>query len=417
MMGKPFRDGLHQVLQLLLRPLSCFLLLLLLHGAFVVVAGVRSGSDTPKYVQWSDRLISLGFDYIAYLRGFSYSVPPVTYVSFVTLVAGCRMIAGEHWGTLLVLINLLCTSAAGALLVRQLFERTGSRLAAFAALLFYAAAFDIFNWARYVLSDIVFFFVAFMCLVLLLRPSGSSRDRSLPSVAAAVVMILLALTVRPVGFLLLALIPAKMYLEYRRRRPHFLRDAAVVSVGAALLMATALVHAHFAQNPSEWPFEALKRSVEYDAMIYARGEVVNARLETYHARPESLGDYLAITGDRALHYFAFTAEDFSALHSVVSGAFYLPLYVGAIAALLSLLHPRTRARMSEEHRDAMLLHLWMIVLFTVFHALVQVDFDWRYRLPIMPSLIFLAASAVAVGRAKVSRTGASGELEIVSSTP
>jgi hypothetical protein len=36
-----------------------------------------------------------------------------------------------------------------------------------------------------------------------------------------------------------------------------------------------------------------------------------------------------------------------------------------------------------------------LLSYAIFHALVQVDFDWRYRIPILPHLILLAAGGLA----------------------
>ncbi len=34
-----------------------------------------------------------------------------------------------------------------------------------------------------------------------------------------------------------------------------------------------------------------------------------------------------------------------------------------------------------------------VLSFTVLHAMLQIDFDWRYRVPIIPCLLMLAAIA------------------------
>jgi hypothetical protein len=45
-----------------------------------------------------------------------------------------------------------------------------------------------------------------------------------------------------------------------------------------------------------------------------------------------------------------------------------------------------------------------VLAYAVFHGLVQVDFDWRYRLPVIPHLILLAAGGIAVlGRGAAAR--------------
>jgi hypothetical protein len=49
-----------------------------------------------------------------------------------------------------------------------------------------------------------------------------------------------------------------------------------------------------------------------------------------------------------------------------------------------------------------------VLITALFHGLLQVDFDWRYRLPVLPQMILLAAGGVAVLRRR--RTGSRGPL-------
>ncbi len=396
-MSTELRDGSRtlRALENLFRPRYCFLLLFVLHGMFILLTGIRIGGDTGKYIEWADRLIALRFDYWSYLNGFSYSVPPVTYVGFVSVVALCKLVAGNAWGAMLVVINLISTSAVGAFLVSQVHVRTRSALSAAAALLFYLFAFDIILWACYLVSDAVFLSVSFFVLVLLLPPAKMSGRAATRRRFMALMLVVAAVTFRPVGIVLAGLLPLKMYLDHRRALPNRRRDLSMLCVVVLLVATAVLVHAWFVSRPETWPFAALKRSVEYDAMIYQRGEIVNARPETNHAPPEVLTDYLAINADRFLHYFAFTAKDFSFRHSAASSLYYVPLYL-LVLTTFAFMFSRGRKWMSKDLRDALVLHAGMILLFVIFHALVQIDYDWRYRLPVMPSLIFIASTAPAL---------------------
>jgi hypothetical protein len=56
---------------------------------------------------------------------------------------------------------------------------------------------------------------------------------------------------------------------------------------------------------------------------------------------------------------------------------------------------RGRTGFGAGERKVFLAAFGAILSYAVFHGLVQVDFDWRYRTPILPHLILLAAGGLA----------------------
>ena len=63
----------------------------------------------------------------------------------------------------------------------------------------------------------------------------------------------------------------------------------------------------------------------------------------------------------------------------------MPAYGLSAAALANY------RRLTERQQVAAWLLALLMVLVTVFHALMQIDYDHRYRLPLLPALIILAA--------------------------
>jgi hypothetical protein len=126
---------------------------------------------------------------------------------------------------------------------------------------------------------------------------------------------------------------------------------------------------------------------------YALGEVVSGRLETYHDPPHAIIDYVAISVDRFVHFFAIGAHDFSAAHWAVELVFFLPAY--GLAGWFVVALWRGRTMLQPRERKVLLAAMGAILSYAVFHGLVQVDFDWRYRIPIVPHLILLAAAGAA----------------------
>jgi hypothetical protein len=65
--------------------------------------------------------------------------------------------------------------------------------------------------------------------------------------------------------------------------------------------------------------------------------------------------------------------------------FFVPAYALSAAALVNL------RRLTPWQQRAATLLVFFAMALTVFHAMMQIDYDHRYRLPMLPALIMLAA--------------------------
>jgi hypothetical protein len=181
----------------------------------------------------------------------------------------------------------------------------------------------------------------------------------------------------------------------------FLSRTANIRIGRGVLLAilftgiliAAVTFAWFIQDPGRWPMDTLSSAFRSVASEYALGEVVSARPETYHAPPRALVDYLFISADRFIHFFAIGAAGYSVGHWLAQLAFFIPCY--ALTAWLAVALWRGRTAFGGSERKVFLAAFGAVISYAVFHALVQVDFDWRYRTPVLPHLILLAAGGLA----------------------
>lgn len=363
------------------------LLIAACHGLFAIAAGVRMSPDSLAYAHWSARLIESGFDYPRVIAEASGGFPAILYALFGTLLALLRLAFGTGWATALVVLNFAAHVALGLLIVRLTARVTRSGLAAWGALLLYLGCFDLLMWVPLVLSDSTFVLLAFIIFTLAAaRILGDSRGWTAVLAAAAA-----GVFYRPTGMVLLPDLAWAVYLAKTRKRQ--VRRGPVLAVLGIGTAAVFLAFAWFAQDPGRWPFDAFSAAFDNVASEYARGEVVSARPETYHLPPAGLADYLLISADRFLHFFAIGAADFSAGHWLVELAFFLPCY--ALAAWLAVALWRGRTAFEAAERKVFLAAFGALLSYALFHALVQVDFDWRYRTPILPHLILLAAGGLA----------------------
>jgi len=358
------------------------------HGIYTLAVGIRMAPDSQAYAYWSARLVESGFDYPTLLaEATDVGFPPILYALFGTVLALLRLVFGSGWASASIVLNLAAHVALGVLVVRLTARVTGSGAAAWGALLIYLGCFDLLMWVPFVLSDSTFVLLAFAIFTLAAaRILGDSRGWAAVLAPAAA-----GVFYRPTGMVLLPDLAWAIYLSKTGGKA--MRRGPVLAALGFTAAAAALVFAWLVQEPGRWPLDSLSVAFRNVGAGYAVGEVVSGRPETYHSPPSALIDYLLISADRFAHFFAIGAADYSAAHWLAELIFFLPCY--ALALWLAVALWRGRTGLAGPERKVFLAAFGAVLSYAFFHALVQVDFDWRYRIPILPHLILLAAGGLA----------------------
>lgn len=338
--------------------------LALLHGAWILVRGMRWGADIDRFSQWGDTLVALQFNPVAYLRGVDFVAPPVLYLGWVYVVAVAKVIAGSRWGWVILGLNWLAVILIAWLVLTTVQRLTASRLALVVAGVG-LASFEILMFVNFPLSDILFLALATGILVFSLRVAERPARRD---VIAGTCLVLVACIFRPAAAPLVALWLVALLGRQARRW-----------VVPLVILAT-LVFAAIMQDVSRWPVEPLRGWFGYLKIDYDHGATVIGRPATWVAPPVSYLDYLALIYRRWAYFFAIVLDGYSRAHRIGNVLYFLPLYALAVIGACS-------ARL----RRASILLVIAIVLVSAFHAMQEVDYDHRYRLPALPPLIILAS--------------------------
>lgn len=337
--------------------------------------------DTALYVRITDDLLAGDLGSL-----FTSQATRWTKLTFLSVMVVAKVIAPDHWMFIVLGVNILASAATATLLVDLVRRTTRSAAACAVALLFYLTSFDVLVWVGRMLTDTLYVLLAFIPFYLLCRSFLRDAPRGagwlLPgSIVAAVFS-------RPPGIVLVPLVAfAKLVLtpgpaNVRRRR-------ATVIVFAALSLATLLWRTWIVEEPNRWPFHFLNVRIAEFAGREKSGEVIYDRREADRTPPSSYGDHLMMQGVRFVRFFQVTSSSFSPLHNLIGLVTFVPLYLLGFLALL-------RAARGDEpgRRAAVFAALLWIVTFAFFHAITILDFDWRFRTPLLPHFAFLAGCGV-----------------------
>ena len=338
--------------------------------ALLVAIGPGDAEDTARYARWADDLsLDLLLD----------EPRRVFFLLFVLLAKAMRLVLGDSWHLGIAVLNAAAYGVSGALLAHAAFRITSRPAAFLIAAALYASSFELVNWSRFAIADSML--LLFVCLLV----ERMSARAPLP---AQLLLVALASVTRPTGILLLVPVVALHRYDRRGGSPDSSAKRLALTVGAMFSAAAAWVSALPLMIASG---ASLPAPLPAAVAIFARGEVVQGRWDTYHASPSSWAECMLLWLDKVIRFWQPASGDFSAAHRAADLVFYVPALAGAAAAFLLLARKRLDAPAARMVSAATV----AITTFTLFHSLHQIDFDWRYRLPALPFVILMAVTALA----------------------
>jgi hypothetical protein len=348
-------------------------------AAFVIAARGRLhlSTDATFYLSLADA-IRAG-KVAVFISG---SQATFTLLGFASLLAGLRAIAPAHWQFLMLVVNVACAAATAVLLAGIVRKATSSLAAAVVALGAYVGCFDVFHWVGFLLTDHVYTMISMIAFWLVLRgvdPDARNRFRRVTLWLAVV----LATVARPVGVVLLPVVTLTEWMRGRREKGSWRAMWLFIIAGG---VAAFMVHAYFFQDMGRWPTQWLRPKLQEYAALEHSGEVMRGHREMFHRPPITMTDHVMIEVDRFVRFFQITSITFSRPHNVVAVVYYVPLYALMLLGIFDGLK-------SSDGRCRVLVHtalLWLVAM-DFFCAATNLDYDWRYRLPLMPQIILLAA--------------------------
>lgn len=376
---------------------ALFLISLFIFGLYSYYNGICMSPDSKTYSSWADELIKDKFNFALFIKSQNFPVPVYFYAGFISLVALSKLTVGANWGHLIVILNIVFASLTAVLLAYLVYAMTKDIFTVWVAFILCILNPEFILWTRYVLSDISFMFVNFtifflFAIICIRRPK---RYVNL-YMAAAIFMLFLNICYRPTG---LVMIPVgllgfyfwKINTSRNAKHGHFAWGKLFFFFSFLVIIAIVL-HASLIKNPKLWPFGFAKNYFnQYVVTRYQSGAVIDARYHTYHTVSGDIGGYAFVTADKLVHFFYFTDKLYSPKHNIVNSIFFIPTYMLFMFGLLSVF-----GRKIDLGGNEFLVALAFLTIFSfaLYHSMNIIDFDWRYRLPTMPYILFISSFGI-----------------------
>ena len=349
--------------------LSSFSLIL----SYNLSKGYVMSPDSHGYSRWADELIKLNFNLIAYYSENTFIAPKFLYTIPVILVTFSKVLFSSGWQNMFMFFNLIFVLLSLILFSKSLLLLKVRPLAIAFAMPFLTLSFDLLLWPKYILTDTVFSFlimflvyftiksivenkfyysylIFFIILLLLTRPS------SLPYIFAIIIFILFIKfqisfnpkIIIPIFVLLFILIPLCFTILFQLMEIHL----------------------------------SGMRKADYLIGMVKEGMVIRNRPETYLESPETFADIFVLYVVRLTYFFSPYTNKFSLIHIALNA---LQAFIIFSSIIIWYLFGKKNFFLNKT------VGLILIISISVaaFHSFSLIDYDWRFRFPIIIPLLMI----------------------------
>jgi len=330
-------------------------------------------------------MVANQFNLVAFANQANFVFSASIYGAWVSLLAAFKITLGERWGSGVLMLNLGSALTLVWLSLRFVGSRTRSALPVVFVAVCFATSLDFLHIATFVLSDTSY--AALLAIFLFWLIGRKSQGISSLQFLFAVAFLLFMMIYRPVTPPLAAVFfLSAISLQWFSSPDSLYRRRMALAVTVLIILAGLVVisHTELLRNTS---VEARGWMAQL-AQEYRQGMVVFQRPETYRPEPTTFGDFLLISTLKAIYFWAPSLPGYSITHSVINMLNLVPAYALAGYAVFALCRNMNKCKTDIDWAT------WVLLLtlgaFTLFHALQQIDYDLRYRVPLYWVLYTLA---------------------------
>ena len=343
--------------------------------------GFSMSSDSERFSRWADDLIRLNFNLLEFfsLDKVSYR-PSLFFFSIpVVLIALCKLIFVSEWQFAFLLLNQLLIFFSLIIFTKNLLLIGVRPIIISLSLPIILMSVDLLIWPRFILSDMIYSFLVLLSTYFIIK----SIIRNKINYFGIVVVIIFLLASRPSSipvivaiFLFIIISKFQIFSKFKIFSKQINKLMFVLITFISIPFILSLVYLFI-----EYNFNDIAK-VNYITGMVKEGMIIHDRPNTWVNAPSNFIDIKHIYFLRLINFFNPYASTFSVLH-IALNVFQILIILSSLLIWLLI---------TDYTKSQNKLFFFVILLsFSVasFHSFILIDYDWRYRFPIILPMLML----------------------------
>ena len=339
--------------------------------------GFVMSPDSFWYSEAADDLIKLDFDLITYYFYNTHTIPSFFYTFPVLLIALSKLLFGTGWQSTFMIFNFIIVFFSLILFSKSLLLLKVRPLVISLSVLFLTLSIDLLTWPRYVLTDMIFSFLVTFIIYVIIKSIVKNKTNYF---LLTLLMILMFLT-RPTSIafifaIIVFIFLLKTQINYSPKVIICIIFSLFVFTPFLLTISYQLMEFYLDTNP---------KALFIIDMVKA-GMIIHDRPETWIIKPENFFEIVNLYFIRLFYFFTPYIKNFSTIH-ILLNLFQTFIVLFSIFIWIFL------GKKYDLINKTILLILLISTFVAGFHSFTLIDYDFRYRFPIiMPLMIIFPLS-------------------------
>jgi len=337
--------------------------------------GFSMSSDSIRFSRWADELIKLDFNLIEFFSIdkvshrpslFFFSVP-------VVLIALCKLIFVNEWQFAFLLLNQTLILFSLIIFAKNLLLIGVRPILISITLPIILMSVDLLIWPRFILSDMIYSFLVLLSMYFIIKLILKNRISYFEIILITFFLLASRPSSVPVIFAIFFFIIILKFQIFSRQL-HKLIFVLILFISIPFILS--LTYLFIESN-----FNNIAK-VDFITSMVKDGMIIHDRPYTWVNVPNNFIDIVYIYFLRLVNFFNPYAATFSVLH----------LFLNVFQILIILSSLLIWLLIGDYTKSQNKLFFFVILLsFSVaaFHSFILIDYDWRYRFPIILPLLML----------------------------
>ncbi len=349
----------------------CFLLIAYYH----LNSGFSMSSDSERFSRWADDLIRLDFNLYEFFSIdkashrpslFFFSVP-------VVLIALCKVIFVNEWQFAFLILNLSLVFFSLIIFVKCLLLIKVKPVFISLTLPLILISVDILIWPKFILSDMIYAFLVLLGVYFIIKGIINNKINYLE--LSIIIFLLFASRPSsiPVVFAIVFFIIISRFQIFLRQK-NIILFILLIFISIPFILGLAYLFIEFNFNDIA--------KVDFLTGMVKDGMIIHDRPETWVKEPKNFIDVVYVYFLRLINFFYPYASTFSVVHIALNA-------IQIVLILFSIFIWSFFGVHIKIHDKVFLFILLLSFSVAAFHSFILIDYDWRYRFPIILPLILL----------------------------